>query len=97
MSGIGPDASGSKANDDPRHHHLDGFAAGTASANDTRATSAELDREGEQATKRKRSRITQACRRCKTVSWSADSLAGEFSAVADPARIRRRDELVVTE
>lgn len=67
---MGPDASGSKA---PRYHHRDGFAAGTAQANDTRATSAELDREGEQATKRKRSRITQACRRCKTVSLSEDS------------------------
>lgn len=62
-----PDASGSKTNEDPRQHHRDGFAAGP---NDTRATSAELDRDGEQATKRKRRRITQACRRCKTVSLS---------------------------
>jgi hypothetical protein len=68
MSDTRPDASGSKSNDDAQHHHRDGVAAGTAQANDTRATSAELDREGEQATKRKRSRITQACRRCKTVS-----------------------------
>ncbi|TKA56959.1 hypothetical protein B0A53_01360 [Rhodotorula sp. CCFEE 5036] len=66
MSDTRPDASGSKSNDDAQHHHRDGVAAGTAQANDTRATSAELDREGEQATKRKRSRITQACRRCKT-------------------------------
>jgi hypothetical protein len=56
------------------HHHRDGVAAGTAQANDTRATSAELDREGEQATKRHSELVSASIAR-------AVSRCGEF----DPA------------